>query len=112
MINNSKSSKLTDHYLIDDIKITERKLMNEFNKSDSKLNTFKTRFKVLFLAIKYLFTGKGLYLNTPIELKISASDGMTASYWSKSPGEKYKNHVITYNGKDKPEGYLDGEIIS
>lgn len=108
----NNNSKLTEHYLIDDIKLTERKLMNELDKRDSKLNILKTRFTILFLAIKYLFTGKGLYLNTPIELKISASDGMTASYWSKSPGEKYKNHVITYNGTDKPEGYCDGKIIS
>ena len=106
------NSKLTEHYLIDDIKLTERKLMDELDKRDSKLNILKTRLTILFLAIKYLFTGKGLYLNTSPELTINGSNGMTVSYWSKTSGGKYKNHVITYNGIDKPIGYCDGEIIS
>lgn len=105
------SNVSSSHYIMDDIKITQRKFVNELENVNNKLNTFKSRLKIVFLAVKYLFTGKGFFLTTPVTIKINTENCLTIEYWSKSPDEKFKHYVITYNGVDKPVGYCDGELI-
>jgi hypothetical protein len=97
---------MTDHFTgyMSDVKVT-RGAAKYRTTSDIIL-----RFKILWAAIKNLFTGKGVWLSGNMHVSIDPP-GMTTGVWVQSPvSAPWQYWSVTFDGK-KAVGYIDGEKV-
>lgn len=71
---------------------------------------FKTRFKVLIAAVRHLITGRGMHLSSDIKIEFG-EPGIFASAWMKKEGEAWKDWAVTFDGKTKALGYINGTVV-
>lgn len=99
------------HAYYDSAKISDVKIgvVKSFTDSISK---FKLRLAILWAAVKYLFTGEGVWMLGPIQLKVG-EPGITAETWiKKNEVMPWQHWGVTFTG-DKPAcGYTDGVLVS
>ena len=78
----------------------------------SNLPTFMQRLHVLWVAIKYFFTGEGMYLTDGMKVNVGTNYGITYEHWIKPSGAtKWEHWSLTFDGK-KAVGYIDGKDVS
>lgn len=75
-----------------------------------KKEKWKLRFAILWGAIKYFFTGKGIWLNSNCVMNVGAP-GISVETWIK-PEEvtPWEHWGITFDGKEA-NGYKDGSLV-
>jgi hypothetical protein len=69
-----------------------------------------TRFKILWAAVKNLFTGRGVYLSRDILVHADAG-GISAERWVKTHEGGWDHQFVTFDGK-VAKGYVNGvEVV-
>ena len=78
-----------------------------------KVNSVKFRFKVLWAAVKNIFTGKSLLLSTSPNIRLFANGELTIEFWNKLADETgWKHHAVTYDASNPPIGYINGNMLT
>jgi hypothetical protein len=93
---------------ISDFRITKGKAIV----TKSKFSVVLLRFKILWAAIKNIFTGRGIWLSGQISASIG-TPGMCLETWIKRDcnQEDWEHWCVTFDGK-KATGYINGVDIT
>ncbi len=95
---------------IDEVRITKGQAM--YSKS-TKLNNIKLRLRILWGAIKNVFTGKGIWLLGNVQANLGDNPAMTTEFWIKkdcSEESDWEHWGMTFDGK-KAIGYVNGKEV-
>lgn len=77
-----------------------------------KMSSYRTRFEILWGAIKNLFTGRGVWLSGRIQANIGDLE-LSSETWIKQEGEEslWEHWCVFFDGK-KAVGYVNGQEVN
>jgi len=76
----------------------------------NRSNTIKERLHILWLAIRHVFTGRGLYLTSTIQANVG-KPGLSMTYWIRlTEDTPWEHWGATFDGKCA-HGYVNGEEV-
>jgi hypothetical protein len=84
--------------------------------SDERLNLNRSagaRWRVFWVALKYLFTGdsSSLYLSTNVKVKFSCEPCMQMEQWMKLPGRNWEHWALNFKGDVRAaRAYINGVV--
>ena len=78
----------------------------------SAQTTLRQRLAVMWAAIKYLFTGKGIYLTDGVKVNMGSASGITLEQWIKPSGRtKWEHWSLCFDGEKPARAFIDGKLV-